>query len=75
MHIFVHPHLVLLAWLIMDVAGMAVLAAVASSRHQSKLFAVWGILGFPGLIAGLLLMLALPGDQPPQARPPMLPPN
>ena len=60
-----HAHLLLLAWLLIDTACAVVLIAVASARAQSKWFGLWAILGFAGLIAGLLIMLALPTGQPP----------
>ena len=59
-----HAHLLLFAWLLIDTACAVVLIAVASARAQSKWFGLWAILGFAGLIAGLLIMLALPTGQP-----------
>jgi len=67
-----HPHAWILFALIMDTLCAITLIAVASARGQSKLFAFWAILGLAGLIAGLLIMLAVPNRQPPQA-PPMQP--
>ena len=67
-----HPGVWLLMVLIVDTACALTLAAVANARGQSKWFAFWGILGFAGLLAGLLIMLAMPTHQPPQA-PPMQP--
>ena len=60
-----HAHLFLLAWLLTDTACAIALIAVASARGQSRWFGLWAILGFVGLIAGLLLMLALPTTKPP----------
>ncbi len=67
-----HPGFWLLTVLMIDTGCALALVAVANARGQSKLFAFWGILGFAGLLAGLLIMLAMPTHQPPQA-PPMQP--
>lgn len=60
-----HARVFLLAWLLIDLACAVALIAVANARGQSKWFALWAILGF----GGLLIMLALPTEQPPAAPP------
>ena len=67
-----HPHAWILFMLIVDTISAIALIAVANARGQSKLFAFWAILGFAGLLAGLLIMMAIPNGRPPQA-PPMQP--
>jgi hypothetical protein len=37
-----------------------ILWKVASARGQTHAYALWGILGFVGLIVGLLIMMAMP---------------
>lgn len=68
-----HPHTFLLFIVAMDAFCAFTLLLVAESRHQSKLFAIWGVLGFAGLIAGSLIMLAVPTDRPSQTPPRMGP--
>jgi hypothetical protein len=68
-----HPHTFLLFIVAMDAFCAFTLLLVAESRRQSKLFAVWGVLGFAGLIAASLIMCAVPGGRRPQAPPPMRP--
>ena len=68
-----HPHTWILFALAMDFFCAITLLLVAESRRQSKLFALWAVLGFAGLIAGLLIMLAVPDGRPPQQPPSIRP--
>lgn len=43
------------------------LSIVAEARGQSRWFALWGLFGFAGLLAGLLIMLAVPTGPNPGA--------
>ena len=54
------PAAVLAVGLIFSLFCVLTLAVVADTRGQTKLHAVWGLLGLPGLVIGLLVMLALP---------------
>jgi hypothetical protein len=64
--VFAHPAL-FMTGLIMVGLCMLTLAVIADARGQSKLHAVWGLLGLPGLAIGLLIMLALPSQPPARA--------
>ena len=54
------PPALLAVWLVFSLFCVVVLATVAATRGQTRLHAVWGLLGLPGLGIGLLIMLALP---------------
>lgn len=64
-----HPFTWLLFVLIIDTLSALTLIAVADARGHTRMFAVWAVLGFIGLVAGLLLMIALPGQPKPPAAP------
>ena len=66
-----HPHTWIFFALIFDALCAVVLVSVAEARSQSRLFGLWALLGFAGLVAGLLIMLALPAT--PGQSPPMQP--
>ena len=59
--LFTHlPPALLLVGLLYSQLCVLTLAVIAETRGQTKLHAVWGLLGLPGLAIGLLIMLALP---------------
>ncbi len=64
-----HPGAWFLFFLLVDAVCAVTLMAIAEARGQSKLFGFWGLLGFAGLIAGLLIMLALPTRTTPPSGP------
>lgn len=64
-----HPLTWLLFVLVIDTVCALTLIAVADARGHSRIFAFWAVLGFIGLVAGLLLMIALPGEPKPPAAP------
>lgn len=42
---------------------MGVLYRVAKARGQEGRYGLWGLLSYPGLIIGLLVMMAMPRQQ------------
>ena len=69
MFLHLHPAM-LVVGLLSSLFCILALAVVADTRGQTKLHAVWGMLALPGLVIGLLIMLALtaaPSNPPPAA--------
>lgn len=66
---FAHPFAWMFLGLVVGVVCVMTLSIVAEARGQSRWFALWGLFGFAGLLAGLLIMLAVPtGPNPPAQR-------
>ena len=61
-----HPGIWVLGHLITAVIAVIILYNVAAARGRSKWWALLGIGGLPGLVIGLLVLIALPVQ--PQAR-------
>ena len=55
-----HPAAFLLFHFIAAAVAVAVLIAVANARGRSPFWALFGLLGIPGLLIGLLVLIALP---------------
>lgn len=55
----------LAAAVILWIVPFVVLAKVSAARGQSSMYILWGLLGIPGLIAGLLMMMAMPAPEAP----------
>jgi hypothetical protein len=55
-----HPAAFLIFQLLTTIVAVVVLILVARARGRSELWAVFGIFGTPGLLIGLLILIALP---------------
>lgn len=55
-----HPGLWVLGHVVTAVIAVIILLNVASARGRSKWWALLGIGGLPGLVVGLLVLIALP---------------
>jgi hypothetical protein len=55
-----HPVLFLAFHLVTAIVAVLLLAKVATARGRSPMWAAIGVLGIPGLVIGLLILIALP---------------
>ena len=66
---FAHPFAWMVLGVVVGVVCVMTLSIVAEARGQSRWFALCGLFGFAGLLAGLLIMLAVStGPHPPAQR-------
>jgi len=64
-----HPALALFFYLVAVAICVGVLMAVASARGRSGLWSLFGVWLIPGLLIGLLVLIALPSNARPPATP------
>lgn len=64
-----HPFVWILLALFVDAFCALTLSIVAEARGESRWFALWGLFGFAGLLAGLLIMFSAP-SRPTLSNPP-----
>lgn len=60
-----HPFAALFFYLIAAAVCIGILMTVANARGRSGLWSLFGLWLVPGLLIGLLFLIALPSSQPP----------
>jgi hypothetical protein len=64
-----HPLAALIFYAIAAAICIGVLIAVANARGRSGFWSLFGLWLIPGLVVGLLILIALPANHPPGATP------
>ncbi len=62
-----HPLAAFFFYLLVAVICVGILTAVATSRGRSTLWSLFGLWLLPGLLIGLLVLIALPSNSEPPA--------
>ncbi|MFN8618401.1 MAG: hypothetical protein U0837_15010 [Dehalococcoidia bacterium] len=63
-----HPFAAFLFYLLFASVCVGILLAVANSRGRSSLWSLFGVWLLPGLLIGLLVLIALPANTEPPAQ-------
>jgi hypothetical protein len=63
-----HPLAALFIYMLAAALCVGILSAVANARGRSSLWSLFGLWLIPGLVVGLLVLIALPSNQPPTAK-------
>ncbi len=63
-----HPFAAFLFYLLVATVCVGILVAVANSRGRSTLWSLFGVWLLPGLLIGLLVLIALPANSEPPAQ-------
>jgi len=63
-----HPFVAFLLYLLAAMVCVGILLAVANARGRSPLWSLFGVWLVPGLLIGLLVLIALPTSQPPASK-------